>query len=53
LGEIKDQRATESLIAMLNDPDKDLRDTAQDSLARIGETAIEPLLGAVKDSKSQ
>jgi HEAT repeat protein len=52
LGGIKDPRAAEALIAILNDSDADLRHAATDGLKRIGTPAVEPLITALKDPDS-
>ncbi|MGH9838914.1 MAG: HEAT repeat domain-containing protein [Blastocatellia bacterium] len=52
LGEIKDTRAIEPLIAALKDGRSDVRRAAAEALVKIGEAAVEPLVAAFKDSGS-
>ena len=52
LGEIKDPRAVEPLIAALKDTDKDVRQAAAEALGKIGDPrAVEPLIAALKDAE--
>jgi len=49
LGEIKDARAVEPLIAALRDDVVEVRESVPFGLAKIGEPALGPLIGALKD----
>jgi HEAT repeat protein len=50
LGEIKDRRAVEPLMALLKDEEEDVRDTAAYALGLLGdERGIEPLIGCLQD----
>jgi HEAT repeat protein len=50
LGEIKDVRAVEPLIAKLDDEDKDVRSAACDALRKIKDVrAVEPLIAKLDD----
>lgn len=49
LGQIKDVRAVNSLISVLNDKDWFVRERAAEALSKIGEPAVGPLILALKD----
>jgi len=49
LGEIKDPRAVEPLVAALRDDVVEVRESVPFGLAKIGEPALGPLIGALKD----
>jgi HEAT repeat protein len=53
LGELKDPRAIEPLIAALKDWDSNVQWEAEDSLAKIGAPAVEPLIAAMNDRNYQ
>lgn len=49
LGEIKDLRAVEPLIAAMNDPNAHVQFEAFYALVKIGTPTVEPLIAALKD----
>ena len=49
LSEIREPRAAELLVTVLNDSVYKVQRTAADSLAKIGNAAVEPLIAALKD----
>ena len=50
LGELRDARAVEPLIAVLKDDDSLVRSYAQQALLQIGAPAVEPLIAALQDT---
>jgi len=50
LGELKDTRAVEPLIATLKDSNTEVRSEATSAVALLGNAAVEPLIAALKDS---
>jgi len=52
LGQMRDPRAVQPLIAALKDSDRHVPETAAEALVKIGTPAVEPLIVALKDSDS-
>jgi len=53
LGQIKDPRAVDSLVAALTDQNANVRENAGGALGEIKDTrAVEPLIAAIKDTKT-